>query len=62
MIYQLTSSYHEETAIENSHTVLSMELSKKETNFNAVLNTLSNMPLSLGGLDEVNRVAILCLC
>lgn len=30
MIYQPTFSYHEETAIENSHTVLLMELSKEE--------------------------------
>lgn len=38
MIYQPTFSYHEETAIENSHTVLLMELSKEEeTNFSAVL-------------------------
>lgn len=38
MIYQPTFSYHEETAIKNSHTVLLMELSKEEeANFNAAL-------------------------
>ena len=38
MIYQPTFSCHEETAIENSHTVLLMELSmEEEANFNAAL-------------------------
>ena len=38
MIYQPTFSYHEETAIKNSHTVLLMELSKEEeANFSAAL-------------------------